>query len=150
MDKRDFTTTISVDRTPAEAFSLINDVRGWWSGQIDGTTDTVGAEFRYRHGDVHDTTQKITELVPGKRIVWHVTKSRLTFVRTQDEWTGTDIVFELTQTKDGTDVRFTHVGLRPEVECYDGCKRGWTFYIEKALKSFLTAAAKNEAVAANV
>jgi hypothetical protein len=136
--KQDFTTSISVNRTPAEVFALVNDVRGWWTGEIDGRTDAIGEEFRYRYSDIHDTTQKITELVPGAKIVWHVTKSRLSFVKEASEWDGTDIVFELTPSANGTDVRFTHVGLGP-LECYDNCKRAWTFYIEQSLKSFLTA-----------
>jgi len=45
MKKRSLTTTISVDQTPNEAFAAINNVRGWWSGEIEGATDKLGAEF---------------------------------------------------------------------------------------------------------
>jgi hypothetical protein len=87
MKHQNFTTTISVDQTPQEAFAAINNVRGWWSGQIEGDTDKLGAEFTYRYQDVHRSTQKITELIPGKRVVWHVLGSHLSFLK--DKASGT-------------------------------------------------------------
>ena len=53
MKTKHFTTTILVDQTPQEAFDAINDVRGWWSGEIDGRTDALGAEFTYSDKQVH-------------------------------------------------------------------------------------------------
>ena len=70
MKKRSFTTTISVDQTPNEAFAAINNVRGWWSGEIEGATDKLEAEFTYRYKDAHRSTQKVTELIPGEKIAW--------------------------------------------------------------------------------
>ncbi len=72
MMKQGFTTSFSVDQTPQEAFAAINNVRGWWSGQIEGDTDKLGAEFTYRYKDVHLSKQKITEFIPGKKVVWRV------------------------------------------------------------------------------
>ena len=49
MSDKDFTTTISVDQSPEEAFRAINNVRGWWSENIEGSTDKLDAEFTYRY-----------------------------------------------------------------------------------------------------
>jgi len=137
MSDKSFTTTITVDRSPREVFEAINDVRAWWSGQIEGRTDALGAEFTYRYKKLHRTTQKITELVPNKRVVWHVTDSHIHFVKDKSEWDGTDIVFDIRKQGDKTEVRFTHVGLVPDVECYDACRDGWTFYINGSLRKLI-------------
>src|SRR5207248_10470823 len=99
MNDQGFTTSFSVAQTPKEVFHAINNVRGWWSGEIDGDTDKLGAEFvgvefTYRYKNFHRTRQQITELSPGERVVWRVLDSKLSFVKEKSEWTGTDIVFE--------------------------------------------------------
>jgi hypothetical protein len=121
MKKQDFTTTISVDKSPAEVFAAINNVRGWWSGEIEGDSDKLGAEFTYCYKDAHHTKQKVTELVPGKRVVWYVLDSELTFVSAKSEWTGTDIIFDISKKGHKTEVRFTHAGLVPRFQCYGDC-----------------------------
>jgi hypothetical protein len=40
-------TTFSVGHTPAEAFNAINDVRGWSSEEIEGSTGALDDEFTY-------------------------------------------------------------------------------------------------------
>lgn len=138
MSKRDYTTSFSVDQSPEQVFDAINNVRGWWSGEISGRTDKLGAEFTYRYQDLHRSTQKITELVPGKKVVWHVQDSRINFVEDRDEWNDTDIVFEITRRGDKTEIHFTHIGLVPKIECYGKCAGAWGFYINESLKSLIT------------
>jgi uncharacterized protein YndB with AHSA1/START domain len=139
MKDQNLTITFTVDQSPEEVFDAINNVRGWWSGEIDGSTDKLGEEWTYRYKDVHRSTQKITELVPGKKVVWHVTDATLNFVKDKTEWNGTDIVFEI-KSKDGkTELRFTHIGLVPTFECYGGCSGAWGFYINDSLRNLITA-----------
>ncbi len=138
MIDKNYTTTFTVDKSHAEVFAAINNVRGWWSGEIDGPTDTLGAEFTYRYQDLHRSTQKITELVPGKKIVWHVSDAKINFVKQKDEWNGTDVVFEIAKKDGKTELRFTHVGLRPTIECYGKCAGAWGFYIKDSLRSLIT------------
>jgi NAD(P)-dependent dehydrogenase (short-subunit alcohol dehydrogenase family) len=68
----DYTTTFVVSKPPADVFAAINDPRGWWGGEITGTTDQIGAEFTYRYGEQHVSVQRVAELVPGERVVWEV------------------------------------------------------------------------------
>lgn len=138
MSDQNYTTSFTVDQTPEEAFAAINNVRGWWSGEIEGSTDKLGEEFTYRYKDIHYSKQKITELVPGKKVVWHVLDGFLEFVKDKTEWTGTDITFDISKKGDKTEVRFTHVGLAPKVECFNVCSDAWGFYINSSLRNLIT------------
>src|ERR1039458_678563 len=133
-----FTSTFSVDQDPTAVFAAINDVRRWWSGDIDGDTDKLGDEFSYRYEDVHYSKQKITEMVPDQRVVWLVLDSNLSFVEDKTEWNGTEISFDISRKDDHTEVCFTHNGLIPEYECYEACSGAWSFYMKESLRSFIT------------
>jgi hypothetical protein len=79
--------------------------------------------------------------VPGQRVVWHVTDAYLSFIDDKAEWTGTDIVFDIARAGGTTTVTFTHVGLTPEVECYERCSPAWSFYIADSLRKLITTGA---------
>ena len=138
MHSQDFTATFLVDRTPEEAFAAITDVRSWWSGEIEGRTDTLGAEFTYRYQDVHYSKQVITELVPGRRVAWRITDAYLKFTEDPDEWIGTEVAFDVVPDGARTEVRFSHLGLVPAFECFDLCSSAWGFYINKSLRDLIT------------
>jgi len=138
MKNKDFTTSFAVDQSPQEVFDAINNVRGWWSEEIDGRADKLGAEFKFHHKDLHRSTQKITEFVPGKKVVWRVSDARLNFVKNKTEWNGTEVVFEIRRKGNKTELRFTHAGLVPAFECYGDCSGAWGFYINDSLCSLIT------------
>jgi hypothetical protein len=138
MSGHDFTTAFTVDQSPQEAFAAITDVRGWWSEEIVGESARLGDTFTFEVPGVHRSTQTLTEVVPGSRIVWHVTDSWLGFVDDKAEWDDTDVVFDISQNGDQTEIRLTHVGLVPGVECYDACTGGWSSYMRGSLRDLIT------------
>ncbi len=138
MKGQNYTTSFAVDQTPEEAFAAINNVRGWWSGEIEGSTNKLGDEWTYRYKDIHYSKQRITELVPGKKIAWLVLDSSLNFVEDKKEWNGTKITFGIAKKGSKTQVTFSHVGLVPEVECYDACSNAWGGYINSSLRNLIT------------
>jgi hypothetical protein len=138
MKTKDYSVSFTVDQSPEEVFAAVNNVRGWWSEEIDGSTDELGAQFKFHYKDLHRSTQKITEFVPGKKVVWHVLTGRINFVKDKSEWDGTDVVFEISRKGDKTELRFTHVGLVPTIECYGDCSGAWGFYINDSLRSLIT------------
>ncbi|PQJ09223.1 ATPase [Flavipsychrobacter stenotrophus] len=138
MEKRDYSVSILVDQTPNEVFNSINNVRGWWQGKIEGSTDKLNDEFTYQMVDVHFSKQKVTELIPNKKVVWHVTDSKINFVVDKDEWTDTEIVFDISTEGNKTKVTFTHQGLVPAIECYGGCSGAWGRLVQESLYSLIT------------
>ena len=138
MTAKDFTTTILVDNTPAEVFSAINNVREWWSEEIEGLTDKLNSEFDYHYEDVHSCKMKIIELVPNKKIVWSVLDNYFKFTKDKSEWKGTKIIFDIAKKDNKTEMRFTHQGLVPAYECYEICRDAWTGYIQKSLRNLIT------------
>ena len=137
MNSRNYTIAFTVNQTPQEAFAAINNVRGWWSEEIEGSTNKLGAEFKYHFKDIHRCKLKITELIPGKKVVWHVLENHFNFTKDKTEWKGTDIAFEISSKGGKTEIRFTHIGLVPEYECYDACSEGWGFYINTSLRDLI-------------
>jgi hypothetical protein len=133
-----YTTAFTVDQTPDEVFAAINNVRGWWSGEIDGDTARLGEEFTYRYQDLHLSRQRITESVPGSRVAWEVVDGYVSFVQDKTEWIGTTMTFDISTTDGKTEVRFSHVGLVPDFECFGSCSSAWAFYINSSLHDLIT------------
>lgn len=134
MSSKNYTVSISVNKTPQEAYDAIRDVKAWWVGEVKGEGKEVGSQFNFRYKHYHDSTQKVTELVPGKKVVWHVEDVGVSAI---NEWKGTNIVFEIVPKGKETEIVFTHHGLTPQSECYDACSGGWDFYITQSLKNLL-------------
>ena len=138
MNAKNYTHALLVKRTPQEVFEAIGDVAAWWTINVEGATRTSGDEFTVQFGDVHLTRQRITEAIPGRRIVWAVIESHLPWLKDVEEWKGTEIVFEIAAEKKGTRLTMTHVGLTPSVECFDQCEKGWDYFIGTSLLALLT------------
>ena len=150
---QNFTVSFTSDKSPADIFAAITQPRVWWFREIEGDADRLGSVFYHHYQDLHHCVMKVTELVPGKKVVWHVLYNHFSFVKDDSEWVGTDIVFEIAPRGDKTELRFTHVGLVPAYECFEVCADSWTTYIATSLRDFIAAGSARpgaiEAVVAN-
>jgi hypothetical protein len=138
MKNQNFEISVLVDASPAEVFKAVLNVRGWWSGyygeSFQGSTEKLHDEFSFRAGDVaHYSKQKLIDVIPNKKVVWLITESALSFLDKTDEWTGTKVIFDISQKGGKTQLRFIHEGLTPEVECYNSCAPAWTQYLQYKL-----------------
>ena len=79
------------------------------------------------------------EVVPDSRMVWVVTESKMNWLQVdKSEWTGTQMIFEITAEGDATRLRFTHEGLTRSKESYARCAAGWNMVITEWLFDFIT------------
>lgn len=138
MSNQDYSVSFAVDNPSEEVFAAINNVRAWWEGQITGPTDQLGGVFTYQYGTFHTSKQKVTELVSGKKVVWDIIEGGPKFVKVKSEWKGTRVIFDITKKANYTEVRFTHQGLIPRLECYDSCTDAWGPIIRDSLRSLIT------------
>jgi hypothetical protein len=138
MKGKDYSHTFTVQATPQAVHDAIERVTGWWTINTEGPTRSIGNEFTVQFGDVHRTTQRITQAVRGERIVWHVTESNLPWLKDSEEWKGTDIIFEIASVPEGTRLTVTHIGLTPQVECFEQCEKGWDHFIGTSLFRSIT------------
>ena len=138
MTTSDFTTTLVVDQTPNEVFNAITNVRGWWSEEVEGDSEKHNDTFLYHYEDVHRSKMKLIEVIPDKKIVWDVVENYFKFTEDHAEWTGTKIVFDISEKDGKTEMRFTHQGLTADYECFEICRDSWTNYIQKSLRNLIT------------
>lgn len=139
MTNKNFSYSFETSKTSDEVFRLLLQIPQWWSGvyeeTITGKSEQLNDEFGFKAGGgMHNTKQKLVELVPNEKIVWLVTASNLTFLSDPGEWMDTRICFDISARNNRTLVTFVHEGLVPGIECYDACSGGWTQYLERLEK----------------
>jgi hypothetical protein len=136
MGQNNFHRTISVNVSPKEAIEKINQVDKWWAKKVKGKAEKLNDAFTVDFGSTFvDFT--ISELVPNKKVVWKVTDCNLDWITNKKEWNGTEVVFEISEKNNATQIDFTHVGLVPGVECYSDCEAGWTGHVTGSLVKFM-------------
>lgn len=136
MKKQDYSTSIMVNAAAQDAFKSINNVSGWWTENLEGSSQKLNNEFTVRFGETF-VTVKITELIPGGKIVWDVMDCNKPWLKNKKEWVGTKISFEISEKDGKANIRFSHLGLVPAFECFDVCSNAWGQYIQQSLLSLI-------------
>lgn len=137
MESSDYTVSFEVSNSAAAVFQAVTNFRGWWSDQIEGSTDQLNQTFFYHYKDVHLSKIKLIESIPEKRLVYLVIDNEFNFIEDKTEWINTKLIFDISSENGKTRVKFTHNGLVPEYECYEICQDAWTSYILGSLQSLI-------------
>lgn len=124
--------------TAGDVIKKISHVPEWWGIAFTGSAEKQDDQFVVKMGGDSFFNFTVTELIPGKRVVWLVTDCYMPWYKDKKEWTGTRLIFDLIEDNGITMLNFTHEGLTPGSECYNDCKPGWTHWIRTSLFSYLT------------
>jgi uncharacterized protein YndB with AHSA1/START domain len=104
-----YTVEIKLATSPNDVFTHVVDLAKWWPEEFEGESLSLNSEFILKSGDGHYSKNKVTEWMPGKKVVWLTTDS----LRKTDNfvWTGTKFIFELTPVGEYTLLSFTYDGV---------------------------------------
>src|SRR5882672_1082541 len=130
MQNNNYTVTIEVAKSAQDVFNAINAISKWWTENAEGRSENLNDVFKVHFGPESFVTHQLIEVVPNKKVVWLVTDCLLPWLKDKTEWTNTKMSFEISAKDNSTEISFTHIGLVPEVECYDMCLKGWDQYVK--------------------
>jgi len=138
---KNYECTISVNTTPSKAFNAITqEMSSWWT-EMTSVINEIGDKTTAKFEDGTTWSFEVTTLEKDKVIeLYCYEANHIHPVTTPDmrtEWKGTTLKFQLEANENGTTIYFTHVGLTPDINCYDICHAGWDFFFGSAFKAYL-------------
>ena len=110
---------------------LTNLIPEWWTEMFEGSAQKIGEVFTIRFGTQIHKTMKVEELIRNKKVSWLVVDAFIDLpdLANKKEWIDTQIIWNISTTSGKTTLQLTHIGLTPEIECYDLCKNGWQSFL---------------------
>jgi uncharacterized protein YndB with AHSA1/START domain len=108
-----------------EALTSLEGLVGWWASSATGS-GSPGAKFELGFAGLDETiTWRVDTVVAPSSVAW----TCLSHTGLQD-WDGTKVVFELSEHDTASTVlKFRHIGLVPELDCYEQCHAGWEHFL---------------------
>ena len=126
----DYTAVLNLP-TSAEAvaalFSSAAGVSRWW-GPTEGDA-AVGGTLVTSFGEHGVNAVRVAAAGPTQ-VIWEpIVAAGTTPTGHTQEWLGTTIEFDIARAATGTELRFRHTGLTPQLNCWPDCDAGWTYFM---------------------
>ncbi|HAK28434.1 MULTISPECIES: SRPBCC family protein [Sphingobacterium] len=134
-----YSQTIQLGVTKDRVFKALTDeIPFWWTTMFEGSSNKKDDRFTIRFGDLIYKVMQVEDLHENAKVVWHVEDSLIALpgLKNQKEWIGTTIVWGITEKENGIVLQLEHIGLSPEIECYDICTDGWRQFV-KSLEAYI-------------
>jgi uncharacterized protein YndB with AHSA1/START domain len=125
---RDYAKLVTF-RAPREkvfdAIATVDGLRSWWTTTVTGSA-TKGGHIRLGYAGLDECiVMRVDETTRPSKVHW----TCLAHTRFND-WSRTQVKFDLVeQTADACELNFRHVGLQPELRCYEICEPGWDRFL---------------------
>ena len=113
-----------------EAISTENGIGSWWD-KPKATETEIGPVLEFRPGAEHRVLRmKVLELVQGKRVEWECISTHPTH-SPASAWTGTHVIFALTEREKVAILDFRHSGWDEDSEYFGFCNYQWGVALQK-------------------
>ncbi len=126
MARDDYEHTIRIEAAPDAVFDALTTTDGisaWWT-PADGSGAT-GGELVLTMNAPSPCVMHVDDATRPTLVQWTVTECDF-----EPDWVGTRPTFTITPAEGGgSEVRFVHHGLTPDLECIEVCRRGWDHFI---------------------
>ncbi|MDB5095182.1 MAG: Activator of Hsp90 ATPase 1 family protein [Candidatus Eremiobacteraeota bacterium] len=111
-----------------DALTTTSGLAGWWS-TVSGS-GVQGGELTFAFDDDRLVVH-VDEAQRPSAVRW---TPRSSFEPVSD-WVGTTIAFDISPSGDGgSRLRLRHIGLTPQLECFELCRRGWDYYLQSLVE----------------
>jgi uncharacterized protein YndB with AHSA1/START domain/ketosteroid isomerase-like protein len=125
-----------------DALTSLEGLTGWWASSARGS-GSAGGRFELGFAGLDERMSMHVDVAdPTTLVAWTCLEHT-----GLPDWEGTKIVFSLTDRQaDQTTLSFSHIGLVPDLECYEQCHAGWEHFLA-SLRSYVERGRGNPFVA---
>ncbi len=138
----DFQKTIQAKASKEKVYQAVTqEINQWW-GNVDTNDITkVGDEFSIYFEENTEWRFTVTELERDSSVRWkciHAYHSYGGVKGITKEWLNSEVIFKFKDLEKGqVELFFEHRGLTPDLNCYEMCDAGWTYFVGSSLKQYL-------------
>ncbi len=121
----DILQVVDVHAPASDVFATVatvDGIRSWWSTNVEGG-DQVGESVTIRFGDRWKVLMERTEMIPNQRVSYRITE------HDTEEWLGTELVFDLSESDGWTTMKFDQRGWKEASDFFRFCSVKWVVFL---------------------